>query len=447
MRVWTILLVLACWCRRSTNALSGKFASIEHASLDSGSSTTSARAQLTFPPNFDNQFQGKLNFGSFSTLIALAGDFYGPSSTEQVICFSTTQEEREERWAAAFEEMWAADDSKYLNAVKAEIQLQADAIRGRGSTPSEGYLQLNNERYLTSKILIPLVSLALVNFDHFADHECAAQAYSTGQQLATRYAALPTASLHKALAMSAFASHSLTDMFSTGHMRTPRHLIYRACGRRALPAALTAMQMHDEESYNGLEVTSARHPAPFHAYGDAFGLDAKNLDNYNEMVAAVNTSMWQVLDSFAAKLDMGNATAVLQYVPTPTDVSLTTNNTCPLYSIDTTVIPWVSGADADLSRLSVRSPRNALYGRPCTTRQFVPWFDCYGFNDAGLSIAGFALLRPSVVYDKAAGGYVANLITIPQLSGGDIQRPMSAILLAALWIVRYVWGACAPLEY
>ena len=68
------------------------------------------------------------------------------------------------------------------------------------------------------------LDLSRLNFDHFGADAHAA--YNAGHYCAMEEAAKPKGDLDVAYAMNAFADHYLGDLFSAGHMRTPRRLLH-----------------------------------------------------------------------------------------------------------------------------------------------------------------------------------------------------------------------------
>lgn len=121
------------------------------------------------------------------------------------------------------------------------------------------------------------LKLAAKNFDHFSPD--AKTAYSVGHSLALQSAlnahdaylagdmGLAQQQLMLAYAQNAFASHFLTDGFSSGHMRTPRYAIHERFRIPDILKLLLANLMHDEDSLEGLWV-SMPDGTQFKAYGD-----------------------------------------------------------------------------------------------------------------------------------------------------------------------------------
>ncbi|MDU8912703.1 hypothetical protein, partial [Aestuariicoccus sp. MJ-SS9] len=105
--------------------------------------------------------------------------------------------------------------------------------------------------------------------------------------------------------IDAFACHFLTDLFSAGHMRTPRKALYEMrsdFARSGYPAQVTgylAKVMHDEDSKNGLLVTNAKN-MEWKAYGDKKLLDTDDRTNDHIAQKAVQASandIWTAFES------------------------------------------------------------------------------------------------------------------------------------------------------
>lgn len=128
--------------------------------------------------------------------------------------------------------------------------------------------------------------------------------------------------LRYAYFLEAFACHFLTDLFSTGHMRTPRRLLHytyfagigpgvndgedvESGGLVALSNPLwkadqCARYMHDEDCANGLWVTRARGKASWPAYGDSQLFSPQGYIDFDAALDAAQTGaneVWKVFES------------------------------------------------------------------------------------------------------------------------------------------------------
>ena len=383
LRILLILLPLV-YCK-----FSPQFSSVEHASIPGLSPFIT---------------DGGLPIDNYGKIVALAFDYYGAMSKEEVICFGTTEEERDRRFKAIFDSFWTSLDQEKLTDALNVITVEYVASVAT-FPPSAGILGLSNKRWIENP---SAVKIGVWNFDHFGD--CARLGYIAGQTMAIAEQRIPNRNIlsssdsqkttdlsssnhKKAIAVNAFANHFSTDLFSSGHMRVPRIEIYKACGS-AYSAALTAMRMHDEDSYNGLPVVVGDNY--FMAYGDAFGMDSKSADNMIQMMRFVNASLSQVISGY-----QGNISDLLSTIPIPQSPEQNTSTTCPLYSVR--------------EDLLIRSPLNSLFVRPCPFRKFIPIRDCAGYGNT--AITALSLLAPtSVVYDSDAGGWVSKPYS---LNGGS----------------------------
>lgn len=106
-----------------------------------------------------------------------------------------------------------------------------------------------------------------------------------------------------AVVTDAFACHFLTDLFASGHMRTPR----RALGERfgVLRGSLNmSKQMHDEDNLYGLwcTVTATTNPrVVWRAFGDGQLLDARAAPHLRQVQEAVRRSVWEVHQAWAGR--------------------------------------------------------------------------------------------------------------------------------------------------
>ncbi len=150
-------------------------------------------------------------------------------------------------------------------------------------------------------------------------------AYEAGHILAQQLAATagksgdPSGKLQFAYAVNAFADHFLTDLFSAGHMRTPRRGMYEYSGLLSAAASgVCAKAMHDEDSKFGLWVTNARGTSgdTWVAFGDGRYRDWCNAANRAILKAAVQQSMDDVWAAFSGRpVAAGPDSAVRDYLP------------------------------------------------------------------------------------------------------------------------------------
>jgi hypothetical protein len=138
--------------------------------------------------------------------------------------------------------------------------------------------------------------LASNNMDHFGAD--AVTAYRAGHEAACQIAAHD---LNAALLMNAHADHFLSDLFASGHIRTPRRALdeyaWIGCSPtdRAMVGSLCSLAMHNEENITGLHVTS-RSGRSWISYGDSWILEDEAADNYAAAVEALRISIREVFD-------------------------------------------------------------------------------------------------------------------------------------------------------
>jgi hypothetical protein len=348
--------------------------------------------------------------GTYGDVIAEAQDFYGVTTRWGAVCKQATPMGQREAWLAAFEDLWETNDIRYLSAVRSIIDQDRQAVNiaiRAGNPPSDGLLGLPLARF----VAVPKAILcALFNVDHFASgtSQCVQAAYRVGHSAALAQAraaasapsrVLAYDAMTKAYAMNAFADHSLTDLFSAGHLRTPRTKLTEACD--SVPsAAMTAMRQHDEDGRNGLAVINARGDR-WTAWGDYMLLDPKSARNRALAMEAVHRSRAEVWRAF---VEPGSADffSALELVPSP-DPRAKTNNTCALYVVEPTT-----------GTLYVRDPIDALrpfsYCEPnnCTYREFESDKDCFGADLSALTALNAFLWPPKIEWVPCAGAYASH---------------------------------------
>ncbi|HJU40827.1 MAG TPA: hypothetical protein VJ724_14750, partial [Tahibacter sp.] len=290
---------------------------------------------------------------SFGQILALAGDFYGNPS--QPISDGASPTDQQTRFTQAFNQLYQEQPvggTYQAQNILAIMQAQSDAVSQAAAQIlaaypktqdawSQAYSQTNDDdqfdiRYNLATGALDVspwwasqgmyMQLAAVNWDHFGSHAVAA--YQAGHQVALLTAA--SGDYLRAYAMEAFACHFLTDLFSSGHLRTPRQSLHTAN-----PASdLCSRLMHDEDSYNGLVVQNANGDA-WTAYGDKRLNDPVNVKNFGFAKMAVTTSLAEI----AAAVTKGVSAApfaALYLVPMLNVVTnrADTRNWSPLYVLD-----------------------------------------------------------------------------------------------------------------
>lgn len=148
-----------------------------------------------------------------------------------------------------------------------------------------------------------------------------------------------------AYCLEAFACHFLTDLFSSGHLRTPR----RALHTPNQASDLCAQRMHDEDSYNGLSVQNAA-GASWTAYGDKRLNDTVNTQNFGIARQVVQMSLNEVINALKTKSPTP-VFGALNLIPQLDAVNDRTNpnNWSPLFVLDSNNAPKVRDTLDDLT--------------------------------------------------------------------------------------------------
>ncbi|TWU70523.1 hypothetical protein ED733_000582 [Metarhizium rileyi] len=221
---------------------------------------------------------------SYGEICALAGDFYG---TYTPICYGEKHAGRAKLFLEAYDLLKheAMTTMKSLQELlRKEISMTSPpypaGVQGSEKWRHEPVSHKEWEKVTMNRNMkLPsFLALATINFDHFG--EDAYNVYCSIHQLAIEQAAQGRSvdNLRAAYAMNAFADHFLQDLFSAGHLRTPRRALHdwkhyknRELDRLARVAVnfwqwrvfptlwymsrdLLSKIMHDEESEIGLKV-------------------------------------------------------------------------------------------------------------------------------------------------------------------------------------------------
>lgn len=252
---------------------------------------------------------------SYGSILALGGDFYG--LPKMPISDGADDQNRDARFQAAFATLAVSQEAveevpRILEVMQEEIAA-VDAARRAGKQPSIAYEALGDSlsmkwNSITKKSWTSLMGryleLAETNWDHFGEN--AVLAYQAGHRVAMLTAVyareLDTEEerrlqLETAYAMNAFADHFMTDLFSSGHMRTPRKALYNASLTPAAATGYVARYMHDEDCMWGLYVENHRGDT-WIAYGDKKYADTYNQDSHVLVNEAVQASIDEVFDAF-----------------------------------------------------------------------------------------------------------------------------------------------------
>ncbi len=254
---------------------------------------------------------------TYGQIVSLGGDFYG--IPDAPISDGSSQTDRMVRFANAYKTLATAPGAvseapQILQVMQTEItavnqaldngQLPSAAYKGLGDSLSEQWNRITGGGSIISP-WYPMgryLLLAAVNWDHFSQH--AVLAYQAGHGVALQQAFFarnaPAGQQRQnmvwAYAMNAFADHFLSDLFSGGHIRTPRRELYDSVTPSDV-GSLLSRYMHDEDSLWGINVTNQTSNA-WHAYGDKRYIDTVDLANKNLVDFAVQQSVDEIFQAF-----------------------------------------------------------------------------------------------------------------------------------------------------
>ena len=148
-----------------------------------------------------------------------------------------------------------------------------------------------------------MMALANYNWDHFSAGGHSAKAYLAGHLLALQTAA--NGNLDLAYKYDAFACHYLSDMFASGHLRTPRKELNN--GRTSCSPIWNettgnymSKLMHDEENKGGLWVHNNLGQA-WMAFGDTEFAYPINKENRLRQQETLQASVNEVYESYKTK--------------------------------------------------------------------------------------------------------------------------------------------------
>jgi hypothetical protein len=300
--------------------LNKEFDSSEHKSL--------GNVQLPGLPRFTRFiFPGgaRLTFGE---IIALAGDYFGIAL--EPISQGITLQDKKNRFLAAYSTLAQcspADVERLTNEFVTEADAAISAIADEKSeTAGIDEVTANETEIALESTKGNFLILAEHNLDHF--NKQALDAFETGYMLAMQ-AALDasmlsdqTAKQNKlayAYALLAFACHFMTDLFASGHMRTPRANLEAQFGAEI--GSLLSLFQHNEDGDSGLEVTA--NDAIWRAYGDGHLFEKKSKENQDRALQAVQVAVNEIHQVFLEqKLIPLSQSTVLKLIPTPTETNL-----------------------------------------------------------------------------------------------------------------------------
>lgn len=414
---------------------SGKFESPEHEGMAS-------HVTLQFGPGVVQ----KSNFAmpltnsaqvSYQQTIALAGDFYGVPASP--ISDGATLADRKTRFLAAFNTFDTGNPSQ-ISEILSVMQMQAMAVESlvpnlSGSDRySQAFTRVNSGHHFDklyngatggssgSDWLLhqgSYLKLGAVNWDHFGSHAVAA--YTAGHSAAIDQAVAAAAvsdparqhlAMQRAYLMEAFCAHFLADLFSAGHLRTPRKGLHDDDG---VPDLLT-QDMHDEDSYNGLMVSSSANRGQWPAYGDKRMMDPDNATNLGIAQGALQASAQEIYAAFSSGHAADPSTyAALQMIPAlyPLYDAQNSANWPPLFIRGGDQSAQLADANSDPIGCSLRFPAKDLSARAWIGMDTLRWGFLESIDLLSLSLWAF---MPGGGYHSLEGAPPARIRQLDQLA-------------------------------
>lgn len=274
---------------------------------------------------------------SSADLMMLFGDYYGVA--KEPISEGNDETERERRFLNAFDTIDKQANPEDIYALVDMVKKGREAIE-KAIKNNESTVEVIDScaGHETLEAIIhtkgQYIKLAKYNIDHFG--ESAKIAYRTGHVLALKLAAaayeesMPSKKqqlLDRAIMIESCACHFLTDLFSSGHMQTPRLALHQRFGSTI--GGLLSLFMHNEDGDNGLDVMDKEDNAWF-ARGDGHLFAADATANLNRVKTAVTVALEEVKNAFdTGKVAPTETLRVFQLIP-----SVASRSTTPLYIID-----------------------------------------------------------------------------------------------------------------
>ncbi|XP_068698869.1 uncharacterized protein [Montipora foliosa] len=258
----------------------------------------------------------------FEEIISLAGDFYGLPDKPIIDPVDQEDSGRYQRFTDAYNKLARSSKDELQDELENLLATLHKEIESGEEVPAKIWDEITGGIWFGGVPVKPgrMLKLAENNHDHFLP--CAKHSYLTGHQLAIKKAQKARKCgreeakrllLHEALSMDAFACHFLTDMFASGHIRTPRVELGKGT-KLGRDGHLLCKYMHDEDNKFGLRVTNKRGDK-WIAFGDGMLLKEKSKDNLRIAVEAVQNSVNQVYEAYRNPGKVLDPAVVIDLVP------------------------------------------------------------------------------------------------------------------------------------
>ncbi|KJZ74942.1 hypothetical protein HIM_05673 [Hirsutella minnesotensis 3608] len=231
---------------------------------------------------------------SYGEVTALAGDFFG----REPISDGSTEAERELRFMSAFDCL-RNEEAKPVRDLVDYLNLQRRAL---DENRPKWWKETTAEalQTLTEKLTFSHSYDWLAKHDVDCFRDSARDIYITGHSAAIRHASTGSKTedqLVEAYFMNAFADHFLQDLFSAGHIRTPRRALGKA---HPQDYQFLAKAMNDEDSFNGLQVHNV-HGDRWQAFGDKRLVEKEDPENKVKCKEAVQVSVDEVFEAWNSR--------------------------------------------------------------------------------------------------------------------------------------------------
>jgi hypothetical protein len=255
----------------------------------------------------------KLTYGQ---IVALGGDLYGVP--DKPISSGKDDKDRRGRFEAAFNTLVHCDRKELAKILEImdneEKTVELGILEGKSADQAYADGPDFDQQYMDATGFVwpgivegRYLSLALKNFDHFGADAVTAYRIGHGRAIEEALAAYkertrPGGSIdsanrtfERALAMSAFADHFLTDLFAAGHLRVPRRAV--AADFAENYSAAIARHQHLEDNHFGLFVRNAKGRC-WKCFGDGHFGTMQGYENRQLATQGIQTSYEEVFEAY-----------------------------------------------------------------------------------------------------------------------------------------------------
>ncbi len=281
---------------------------------------------------------------SFAQIVYLAGDFMGDPKTQ---IGGHSEDINKNNFDINFRIMTSTPAKDYLpeiiKIVNEELQNNSKNIANHEpfDIPDEDNIRFNcatgggcnKVTFLTNFGLY--MKLASNNYDHFGKD--AIDSYLAGHSLALNLAKVAKSDddLRMAYAYEAYADHFLTDLFASGHLRTPRRDIVTWCNHtpQTVSSFLTKV-MHDQDNKNGIYITNQAGKS-WKTYGDKDLYINDNSESLKQALLVIQKSVDQIYNVYRGVTEPDQAyNQAKQELPNLSAINTDSRSTPPLFKFE-----------------------------------------------------------------------------------------------------------------